>query len=88
MAIRLNQSEPGFEARFAAFLASKREVSVEVDDVVRAIIAKVRADGDAALIDYTQTIRRGDLESARHCGLEGTTSPPPMPRPTPRRSRR
>ena len=59
MAIRLSQSEPGFEARFAAFLASKREVSPEVDDVVRAIIAKVRADGDAALIDVHATIRPG-----------------------------
>ena len=61
MAIRLSQSEPGFEARFAAFLASKREVSVEVDDVVRAIIARVRADGDAALVDYTRKFGDGDL---------------------------
>ena len=61
MAIRLSQSEPGFEARFAAFLASKREVSPEVDDVVRAVIAKVRADGDAALIAYTQQFDQADL---------------------------
>src|SRR6185436_7594787 len=61
MAIRLNQSEPGFEARFATFLASKREVSVEVDDIVRAIIARVRAEGDAALIDYAQKFGDGDL---------------------------
>jgi histidinol dehydrogenase len=63
MAIRLHQSEPGFEARFAAFLASKREVSVEVDDVVRAIIARVRAEGDAALIDYSKKFDDGDLET-------------------------
>ena len=31
---RLDQSEPDFEARFAAFLATKREVSADVDDVV------------------------------------------------------
>jgi len=61
MAIRLRQSEPGFEARFATFLASKREVSVEVDDIVRAIIARVRAEGDAALIDYAQKFGDGDL---------------------------
>ena len=61
MAIRLNQSEPGFEARFAAFLASKREVSVEVDDVVRAIIARVRAEGDAALVDYSKKFGDADL---------------------------
>jgi histidinol dehydrogenase len=63
MAIKLHQSEPGFEARFAAFLASKREVSVEVDDIVRAIIATVRAEGDAALIDYSRKFGDGDLEA-------------------------
>ena len=61
MAIRLSQSEPGFEARFAAFLTSKREVSVEVDDIVRAIIARIRAEGDAALIDYSKKFGDGDL---------------------------
>jgi histidinol dehydrogenase len=61
MAIRLDQSDPDFEARFSAFLATKREVSVEVDDAVRAIIAKVRAGGDAALAEYSLKFDGFDL---------------------------
>jgi histidinol dehydrogenase len=61
MALRLASSDPDFEARFAAFLATKREVSVEVDEAVRAIIARVRAEGDAALRDYTLRFDNADL---------------------------
>ena len=51
MAIRLHQSDADFEARFAALLAAKREVSEDVDSTVRAILADVRARGDQAVID-------------------------------------
>ncbi|MER9441076.1 histidinol dehydrogenase [Mesorhizobium sp. M0340] len=61
MAITLRQSDADFEQRFAAFLLTKREVSADVDAVVREIIAKVRAEGDAALVDYTQKFGGGDL---------------------------
>jgi histidinol dehydrogenase len=61
MAVRLNHADPDFEARFAAFLATKREVSVEVDEAVRAIVARVRAEGDAALFDYSLRFDRADL---------------------------
>ncbi|KQZ79060.1 histidinol dehydrogenase [Mesorhizobium sp. Root157] len=61
MAITLRQSEPGFAQRFAAFLSTKREVSADVDAVVRDIIQRVRADGDKALIDYTRKFDRADL---------------------------
>ncbi len=54
MTIRLNSRDATFEADFAALLTMKREVSEEVDAVVAAIIADVRARGDAALIDCTQ----------------------------------
>lgn len=63
MAITLRQSDADFEKRFAAFLTTKREVSVDVDTAVRDIIARVRAEGDAALIDYTQKFDRADLKS-------------------------
>jgi histidinol dehydrogenase len=63
MAITLRQSVPGFEQRFAAFLATKREVSADVDAAVREIIERVRAEGDAALLDYTQKFDRADLEA-------------------------
>ncbi len=54
MPIRLKSRDARFEADFAALLTMKREVSEEVDSVVAAIIADVRARGDAALIDLTQ----------------------------------
>ncbi len=58
MAIRLHQSDADFEARFAALLAAKREVSEDVDSTVRAILADVRASGDQAVIDYTARFDR------------------------------
>ncbi|RVA26667.1 histidinol dehydrogenase, partial [Mesorhizobium sp. M7A.F.Ca.US.001.01.1.1] len=61
MAITLRQSDADFEQRFAAFLTTKREVSADVDAAVRDIIARVRAEGDAALIDYTRKFDRADL---------------------------
>jgi histidinol dehydrogenase len=61
MAVTLLHSDPDFEQRFAAFLSAKREVSVDVDDTVRAIIAQVRAEGDNALIAYTRTFDGADL---------------------------
>jgi histidinol dehydrogenase len=58
LAIRLHQSDADFEARFAALLAAKREVSEDVDSTVRAILADVRARGDQAVIDYTARFDR------------------------------
>ena len=61
MAITLTQSDRDFEARFSEFLTSKREVSADVDAVVREIIGRVRAEGDAALIDLSLQFDRADL---------------------------
>jgi len=63
MALTLRQSDADFEQRFSAFLSTKREVSADVEAVVRDIIARVRAEGDAALIDYTKRFDRADLET-------------------------
>ncbi|WP_256753936.1 histidinol dehydrogenase [Mesorhizobium sp. Mes31] len=63
MAITLRQSDADFEQHFAAFLLTKREVSADVDAAVRDIIARVRAEGDAALIDYSRRFDRVDLEN-------------------------
>lgn len=63
MAVTLRQSDADFEQRFAAFLTTKREVSADVDATVREIIARVRAEGDAALIDYTKTFDRANLSA-------------------------
>ncbi len=57
----LNAAGPGFEANFAALLSAKREDAPDVDDAVAAIIADVRARGDAALIELTARFDRLDL---------------------------
>ena len=61
MPMRLSTSDGDFEARFRAFLTQKREVSEDVDTSVRAILADVRARGDAALIELTQRFDRFDV---------------------------
>ena len=61
MAITLRLEDADFERRFAAFLTTKREVSADVDAVVRDIIGRVRAEGDKALIDYTLKFDKADL---------------------------
>jgi len=61
MALWLDYSEADFEARFAAFLTTKREVSQDVDAAVRDIIDRVRAEGDKALIDYSARFDGIDL---------------------------
>jgi histidinol dehydrogenase len=53
MAAWLKTSDPNFEDRFKALLAQKREQASDVDDKVAAIIARVRAEADEALIDLT-----------------------------------
>ena len=48
MVKRLNASDPTFEKDFVSLLATKREVSEDVDHAVAAIIADVIARGDDA----------------------------------------
>ena len=54
----ISTTEADFEARFSALLTMKREDSPDVDDAVAAIIADVRARGDAALIEATERFDR------------------------------
>ena len=56
--IRLRTSDPDFEPRFRALLAQARETTETVDAAVAAIIADIRARGDAALLDYTARFDR------------------------------
>ena len=60
----LDSAAPGFDAEFEALVARLEEADEEVEGRVREIIARVRREGDAALLDLT---RRLD-------GLEMTTS--------------
>jgi histidinol dehydrogenase len=61
MPIRLDARTADFAARFAAFLAMKRELAEDVADSVRAIIADVRRRGDRALVELSQKFDRVDL---------------------------
>ena len=53
MARILFTTEPGFEARFAALLGDRRD-DEDVEAAVDAILADVRARGDAALVEATR----------------------------------
>jgi histidinol dehydrogenase len=64
MALWLKSADPDFEVRFKALLALKREQAADVNDQVAAIIARVRAEGDEALIDLTKTYDGLDLAKA------------------------
>ncbi|MGD9861707.1 MAG: histidinol dehydrogenase [Pseudodonghicola sp.] len=57
----LDTQDADFETAFAALLAAKREDSPDVDDTVAAIIADVRARGDAAVIELTAKFDRLQL---------------------------
>ncbi|SMY08015.1 histidinol dehydrogenase [Flavimaricola marinus] len=61
MPVFLRFDDPDFDAAFAALLGAKREEAVDVDEAVAAIIADVRARGDAAVIELTARFDRLEL---------------------------
>ena len=61
MPLRLDSQSPDFETAFKALLTTKREVSEDVDQAVRAIIRDVRDEGDAALLRYSERFDKVDL---------------------------
>jgi histidinol dehydrogenase len=63
MPLRLDSQSPEFETAFTALLATKREVSEDVDQAVRAIIKDVRTEGDAALLRYSRQFDHVDLDA-------------------------
>ncbi|WP_370047376.1 MULTISPECIES: histidinol dehydrogenase [Salipiger] len=65
MPVFLDTTDPDFEIAFSRLLTAKREDSPDVDDTVAAIIADVRARGDAALVDYTARFDRLELTPER-----------------------
>ena len=60
MPLRLDSRATDFAERFRGFLATKREVSADVEAAVRAIIADVAARGDRAVIELTRQFDRFD----------------------------
>jgi len=61
---RLATTDPAFADAFRALVLDGRETTARVDGPVTAIIADVRARGDAALIEYTSRFDRLDLTAA------------------------
>ncbi len=61
---RLDASDPGFAAEFDALVDDRRESASDVSADVAAIIARVKAEGDAALADYTAKFDRFDLNAS------------------------
>ena len=77
--LRLDNRDPGFAAAFDALVNARRESDADVSRDVAAIVADVRARGDAALAEYTRRFDRHDLEATgwqisaeeRRAALEG-----------------
>jgi histidinol dehydrogenase len=63
--IRLATTDPGFEAAFTALLDQARETTESVDQAVAKILADVRAEGDAALLRYTERFDRLTLSAGQ-----------------------
>ncbi|NDW07026.1 histidinol dehydrogenase [Jiella pacifica] len=61
---RLVSTDADFDERFAALLGAKREQASDVDVAVRSIVARVRSEGDAALIALTRQFDQLDLTPA------------------------
>lgn len=61
--IILDAARSGFEQAFAALVAARRDTDADVAADVTAILARVRNEGDAALLDLTQRFDRFDLDA-------------------------
>ena len=61
---RLDAADPGFEAAFAALVDARRDADADVSRDVAAILARVRAEGDAAVAELTQRFDGHDLSAS------------------------
>ena len=62
MPLRLDSRNADFAAAFTALVDARREADEDVSRDVTAILKRVRAEGDAALADYTSRFDRHDLD--------------------------
>ncbi len=62
MPLRLDSRDADFAAAFTALVDARREADEDVSRDVAAILKRVRAEGDAALADYTARFDRHDLD--------------------------
>ena len=63
MPLRLNSTDPDFEAAFTRLLNAKRDSEADVGDIAAGIIADVRARGDAAVLELTAKLDRVTLSA-------------------------
>ncbi|GHH15671.1 histidinol dehydrogenase [Sphingomonas glacialis] len=61
--IKLTTTSPTFAADFTTLVNARREADADVARDVRAIIARVRDEGDSAVHAYTQSFDRHDLDA-------------------------
>jgi histidinol dehydrogenase len=79
MPVELDSRDPGFAAAFDALVSARREADEDVGATVGEIIAVVRRQGAAAVVDYTRQFDRIDLDatgwavprSERRAALDG-----------------
>ncbi len=64
MPLRLDSRDADFAAAFTALVDARREADEDVSRDVAAILKRVRAEGDAALADYTSRFDRHDLAAS------------------------
>ncbi len=62
---RLNSTQPDFDARLSELLAFEAAQDPQVDATVAAILADVKARGDAAVLEYTQHFDRVEARSLK-----------------------
>ncbi len=74
MPLRLDASGPGFATSFRMLVEARREGEPQVAADVAAIIADVRAHGDAALIRLTERFDRVDIAAGSRLGAEEITA--------------
>ena len=82
MPLRLDARDVDFAAAFTELVNARREADEDVSRDVSAILKRVRAEGDAALADYTRRFDRHDLEQSgwtvsaaeRRAALEGLST--------------
>lgn len=59
---RLDATSPDFAERFSRLVNARRDADADVSRVVRDIIGRVSGNGDAALLELTQTFDEFDLD--------------------------
>jgi histidinol dehydrogenase len=64
MPLRLSTADAGFASAFTALVDARREADEDVSRDVSAILKRVRAEGDAALAEYTRRFDRHDLDAS------------------------